>query len=74
LLSFEGSFFYALLNSGRWVAGRDGTYFVDRTPTYFETLLHFMRTGGQLDLGRWTPLELEHLREEFDFYQISLPP
>ena len=72
LLLFEGSFFHAMLSSGRWPPRRNGMYFVDRPSTYFEPMLHFMRTG-QLSVAGWTPMDVDLLREEFDFYQITLP-
>jgi DNA-binding beta-propeller fold protein YncE len=73
LVSFEDSFFSALLSSGRWPPGRDGCYFVDRTPTvYFATMLHFMRTG-QFEIQHFTKTQRSLLEEEFDFFQIPLP-
>ena len=72
LLSFDESFFHAMLRSGRWPPRRDGTYFVDRSPAYFEPMLHYMRIG-QLSVARWTSVEMDRLREEFDFYQVALP-
>jgi DNA-binding beta-propeller fold protein YncE len=75
LLSFEDSFFHAMLSSGRWLPRHDGTYAVNRDSQYFETMLQFMRTGhlnvphlvdseGNLHAG---------LIDEFDFYQVELP-
>jgi BTB/POZ domain/NHL repeat len=74
LLSFKNSFFEAMLGSGHWKASRDGTYFVDRTPTFFEHMLEFMRTG-KLDstVLAWSGKRRDKLREEFDFYQIPFP-
>jgi len=69
LMSFENSFFTSMLS---WPIGADGTYFVDRSATNFETMLRFMRTG-YLDVVGKTPEQLSGLREEFDFYQIPAP-
>jgi BTB/POZ domain/NHL repeat len=77
LLSFEFSFFNALLSSERWQPRSDGAYFVNRDPFYFETMLHFMRTGHLVDVVRWATADQCDLQagfmEEFDFYQIKLP-
>jgi len=74
LLSFKDSLFHAMLSSGRWLPGKDGTYFIDRTPWYFGPMLDFMR-NGKLTLSRkmWCTPKMQLLREEFDFYQIPMP-
>jgi DNA-binding beta-propeller fold protein YncE len=74
LLSYKDSFFEAMLGSGHWRPSKDGTYFVDRTPTYFETMLDYMRNGKfDNQISTWSTKRLEQLQEEFDFYQIAYP-
>ena len=74
LLSFEHSFFSALLTSGHWLPHPDGTYKVDRPPLYFNTMLQFMRTGQmETDVWGWPAARMDGLREEFDFYQVAFP-
>jgi DNA-binding beta-propeller fold protein YncE len=74
LLSFKDSFFAAMLGSGYWKPSTDGTYFVDRTPTYFQTMLDFMR-NGKLDerVVLWNASKIDKLQQEFDFYQVDFP-
>ena len=45
LLSFEDSFFGAMLNSGIFLPGDDGTYFIDRSPLLFHHIIEYMRSG-----------------------------
>jgi hypothetical protein len=73
LLKFEGSFFFAMLSSGRWEPDEDGTYFIDRSPTYFSYVIDYLRTGSSDILVGLSRLELDRVYTEFDFYQIGFP-
>ncbi len=72
-LKFEGSFFFAMLSSGRWEPDEDGTYFIDRSPTYFPYVIDYLRTGSLDELTGLSKVELQSTKTEFDFYQIDFP-
>ncbi len=72
-LKFEGSFFFAMLSSGRWEPDEDGAYFIDRSPTYFPYVIDYLRTGSLDVLTGLSKVELDRVHTEFDFYQIDFP-
>ncbi len=72
-LKFEGSFFFAMLSSGRWEPDEDGAYFIDRSPTYFPYVIDYLRTGSLDVLTRLSKVEVQCVETEFDYYQIDLP-
>ncbi len=71
-LKFEGSFFFAMLSSGRWEPGEDGTYFIDRSPKYFPYVIDYLRTGRLDMLTSLSEVECNIAKIEFDFYQIEM--
>ena len=72
-LKLEGSFFFAMLSSGRWEPDEDGAYFIDRSPKYFPYVIDYLRTGSlDMPTGLSTG-ELQCVKTEFDFYQIDFP-
>eukprot|EP00727_Mastigamoeba_balamuthi_P011324 m51a1_g6814 hypothetical protein (762) ;mRNA; r:275001-278123 len=50
------------------VKDEDGTYFIDRSPKHFDTILNYLRSG--LLIKPDSPADLEELLAEADFYQI----
>jgi hypothetical protein len=71
-MRFEGSYFYGLLNSGQFLPGPDGSYFIDRDPTHFGLIMSFLRTGelSKKGLKSW---EIEDLETELDYYLLHIP-
>ncbi len=72
-LKFEDSFFFAMLSSGLWEPDEDGTYFIDRSPTYFPYVIDYLRTGSPVSMSKLSKVELQCVKTEFDFYQIDFP-
>jgi phosphotransferase system HPr-like phosphotransfer protein len=74
LLKYQHSYFYALLNSGNFLPGPDGSYFIDRSPTHFPLIMDYLRTGrlSTKGLKSW---EIQDLEKELDYYllQIAAP-
>jgi hypothetical protein len=72
LMRFEGSYFYEMLNSGNFLPGPDGSYFIDRDPTHFGLIMLFLRTGelSKKGLKSW---EIEDLETELDYYLLHIP-
>jgi len=70
LLSQEGTFFHAMLASGKWLPGEDGSYFIDRNSKHIGLILDFlrMRSVNCAVLSDW---ELSQLEEDLDFFQIK---
>jgi phosphotransferase system HPr-like phosphotransfer protein len=75
LMNYEHSYFFALLNSGIFLPGADGSYFIDRSPTHFELIIDYLRNGefSKKKLKIITSLELEELIEECDYYLLPIP-
>jgi hypothetical protein len=48
----------------------DGSYFIDRSPRYFDIVLDYLRKGS-IYLERFQEYELRELEEEASFYQIQ---
>lgn len=69
-LKFEGSFFFAMLSSGRWEPDEDGAYFIDRSPTYFPYVIDYLRTGSQDVLTGLSKVELDRVYTEFDHTKL----
>jgi hypothetical protein len=74
LMRFEDSYFYAMLNSGNFLPGPDGAYFIDRDPTHFPLIMAYLRTG-ELYTKRLNSWEIQELEKELDYYllQIATP-
>jgi hypothetical protein len=74
LMKYEHSYFYALLNSGNFLPGADGSYFIDRSPKHFELIMDYLRTG-ELYTKELKSREIEELEKELDYYllQIAAP-
>jgi len=72
LLRIPNTYFHALLGSGKWQPDSEGTYFVDRSPKFFDRILEFMRSG-KMDFYGLDDHSLEKLQEDCDYYQIAIP-
>jgi hypothetical protein len=72
LMRFEYSYFYGLLNSGQFLPGPDGSYFIDRSPEYFGLIMDYLRTG-ELCKKRLTKWDIEDLEKELDYYLLEIP-
>eukprot|EP01006_Ploeotia_vitrea_P048095 TRINITY_DN67197_c2_g1_i1.p1 TRINITY_DN67197_c2_g1~~TRINITY_DN67197_c2_g1_i1.p1 ORF type:complete len:299 (-),score=15.38 TRINITY_DN67197_c2_g1_i1:65-961(-) len=71
LLKSTDSFFSAMLSSSTWQPDqRTGAYFVDRSPNMFGFILEWLRTGKASAKG-FSPLEVQMLEADVDFYCIS---
>jgi hypothetical protein len=75
LMKLESTYFYALLNSGNFNPGPDGSYFIDRDPAHFGLIMTFLRTGEfpQKKLKSMTSWEIEELEEECDYFLLPSP-
>jgi hypothetical protein len=75
LMKLESTYFYALLNSGNFNSGPDGSYFIDRDPAHFGLIMTFLRTGEfpQKKLKSMTSWEIEELEEECDYFLLPSP-
>jgi hypothetical protein len=47
---------------------RDGSYYVDRNPRYFDCILEFMRTGGIRAMKKLDKVEKEELKQDAEYY------
>jgi hypothetical protein len=61
-----------MLNSGNFLPGPDGSYFIDRSPTHFELIMDYLRTG-ELCKKRLTKWDIEDLEKELDYYLLEIP-
>jgi hypothetical protein len=75
LMRFEDSYFYGLLNSGNFLPGPDGSYFIDRDPTHFGLIMTYLRKGEFpiKKLKTMTSWEIGELEEECDYYLLPFP-
>ena len=71
LLKYENSYFGVMFGE-KWQPKqlRDETYYIDRNPTHFETILNYLR-GYSVDLTGKTHKELKEIEEELRFYHLS---
>lgn len=72
LLSVEGSYFHAMLSSGRWIPDSDGAYFVDRSRKQFGRIMDYLRTG-KLSFEGLRPNQIKTLKKTLEYLQMSLP-
>lgn len=73
MLSIENTYFYALVvNSDKFKALDDGTFFIERNSLVFDRILDYLRTGKleTLELSRY---EMKMLMDDLDYYCIPLP-
>lgn len=70
-LRVEGTFFYCMLASEVWKPGKDGSYFIDRPYEAFERIIQYL-SDGELSFEGLNQYEARMLRENLDFFQISL--
>eukprot|EP00026_Physarum_polycephalum_P005143 Phypoly_transcript_05172.p1 GENE.Phypoly_transcript_05172~~Phypoly_transcript_05172.p1 ORF type:complete len:365 (+),score=43.73 Phypoly_transcript_05172:909-2003(+) len=71
LLSQRDTYFSALLQSGNFKPGDEGSYFVDRSPKYFAIILEYLRTG-KLSVSHLNSEQMDNLTAELDYYQIHI--
>jgi len=72
LISSENTYF-SIMFSDKWDLkrdDRDDTYFIDRDPFVFSYILNFLRTRT-ISKKHLTPLQLEYLISDAEFYQIE---
>jgi hypothetical protein len=72
LLRVEGTYFHAMLSSGKWQPDEDGVYFVDRNPKYFDRILDYLRTG-ELSLEGLDTVAIHKLEKDLEYYMIEMP-
>ena len=73
MLSIENTYFYALVvNSDKFKALDDGTFFVERNPLVFDRILDYLRTG-KLETLELSQYEMKMLMDDLDYYCIPLP-
>lgn len=70
LLSVEGSYFHAKLDSDQWKPESDGAYFIDWNPEHFNRVLDYMRTG-ELCCDDLRLAELRSLWKTLDYLQLN---
>merc|ERR1712060_250080 len=70
LLTWEGTYFHAMLSSGKWEPDEDGAYFIDRDPTLFDRVIDCLRTGLPVDVEDLSARQLKRLQAEMDYYQL----
>jgi len=74
LLKHKGTFFDALLGSGRWAPEKDtGAFFIDRSPTLFAKVLDYLRGVLPLDVHVMSEDARTALRTELGYYLLPLP-
>ncbi|PRP85000.1 hypothetical protein PROFUN_07288 [Planoprotostelium fungivorum] len=72
LLQLEDTYFSAMLaNSDHFKPEDDGSYFIDRSPKYFEIILQYLRSGTICTQGM-TREQMRELVSELDYYCIHL--
>jgi len=73
LLSSESYFFHVML-SDRWTSKTENNeYFIDRSATYFDFVMDYLRYHEPLDRSLFSPLQVKLIEKEFDFYHLSAP-
>lgn len=73
-LRFENTYFHVLLQSPSWGPGKDGAYFIDRDPTFFNCIMESLRSGRPVDCTGLSLEQVEKLRVELDYYQMPTQP
>jgi hypothetical protein len=70
LMKHQHSYFYAMLNSGNFLPGADGSYFIE----HFPLIMDYLRTG-ELYTKELKSREIQELEKELDYYllQIAAP-
>jgi len=69
----SGNTYFSMMFSDKWDLkrdDRDDTYFIDRDPFVFSYILNFLRTST-ISKIHLTPLQLEFLISDAEFYQIE---
>ena len=69
----KGSYFYAMLYSGKFKPSPDGSYFVDRNPRYFDLIMDFMRNGESLDTHGLDTYEKKKLMADMAYFMLVVP-
>jgi len=72
LMSMEGTYFHAMLGSGKFQPDEEGVYFIDRNPKHFDVILDYLRMG-ELNVEGLDTKGLEKVKKDCDYYQIPLP-
>jgi hypothetical protein len=67
LMSIENTYFYALVvNSDKFKALDDGTFFVERNSLVFDRILDYLRTG-KLETLELSQYEMKMLIDDLDY-------
>eukprot|EP01111_Echinosteliopsis_oligospora_P010682 TRINITY_DN3383_c0_g2_i3.p1 TRINITY_DN3383_c0_g2~~TRINITY_DN3383_c0_g2_i3.p1 ORF type:complete len:348 (+),score=85.76 TRINITY_DN3383_c0_g2_i3:45-1088(+) len=69
LLKHPNTFFTAMLGSGQWQPGEDGTYFIEKDPKIFAVILKYL-VSGRLNLSKLDEHRMEELKADLDYFQI----
>ncbi|RHZ17315.1 hypothetical protein DYB37_013847 [Aphanomyces astaci] len=72
LLRWEGTYFHALLGSGRWKPDGDA-YFLDLDPTLFRRVLFFLRTERIMSMVGLTAVEWDEFLAMLEYLKMDLP-
>ncbi|RLO05325.1 hypothetical protein DYB28_010654 [Aphanomyces astaci] len=70
LLRGEGTYFHALLGSGRWKPDGDA-YFLDLDPLLFRRVLIFLRTGKLMSLDGLTSVESDEFSAILEYLKLD---
>lgn len=72
LLKWEGSYFYAMLSSGKWQPDNDGCYFLDMNHKHFDVIMDYLRSG-ELTLDGLDSRAINKIIKNLDYLQVNLP-
>ena len=73
LMSIDNTYFYGLLaNCDKFQTQSDGSFFIDRNPRVFDKILDYFRYG-KLEVQELTDVNIDMLKDDFDYYCIPLP-
>jgi len=71
LLKREGTYFHALLCSGKWEPEDGDAYFIDRDPRFFDRVMASLRTCAPVDMSGLQPSDAKALKSEMQYYMLD---